>query len=350
MNKPIAVDLFAGVGGMGLGFQQAGFNVAVAVEIDQTHSFYHSLNFPETLMMNSDINLLNGEEIRNLSTIKNNDITCVFGGSPCQGFSIEGHRNNKDIRNNLALEFVRIVCQLQPRYFVFENVKGILSSYGKIILKNMIAKLNESAYKVLPYKIWNAKDFGVPQHRERLIMIGYRNDCNAPLPIKPPGHINYVWDALADLPEASHYPKLFDQDFTECEYGVPSNYAKLLMVENSKQITSSKLTRHSPEIIDRFTATKPGERDSISRFRKLEAIGLSPTLKAGTGAEKGNHTAQRPIHPFYPRVITVREAARLHSYPDSFVFHPSCMWGMRQIGNSVPPMMARAIAESIPQN
>lgn len=110
----------------------------------------------------------------------------------------------------------------------------------------------------------------------------------------------------------------------------------------------TKLTRHSEETIARFAATTRGEREPISRFHKLDPHGLCPTLRAGTGSDKGNHTAPRPIHPFVPRVITVREAARLHSFPDWFQFHLSCMWGMRQVGNSVPPLMARAIAESIP--
>lgn len=346
--QPIAVDLFAGVGGMSLGFQQAGFNVACAVEIDPVHARYHSLNFPNTKVICRDIKNIYGDDIRELPTLKYQEITVVFGGSPCQGYSIGGKRNADDDRNNLVLDFVRVVLELQPRYFVFENVKGILSGYGKHILDEMISKFNYFGYEVLPYKVLNAKDFGVPQNRSRLIMIGYRNDCEAPTYPQPISkRLVTVWDAIGDLPEASEYPILFERDYIFDDYGVPSDYARSLK-SFKYRMNNAKLTRHSEKTIARFSVTSQGARESISRFYKLDPHGLCPTLRAGTGSDKGNHTAPRPIHPFIPRVITVREAARLHSFPDSFKFHPSCMWGMRQIGNAVCPLMAKAIAQSIP--
>lgn len=348
----IGIDLFAGVGGMSLGFKDAGFRVACAVEIDSTHAETHRLNFPETQVINKDIRLVSGADIRRVSSIGHQEIDVVFGGSPCQGFSTGGVRNPRDIRNTLVFDFVRLVNELQPRYFVFENVKGITIGYGKQVLEQMIEAFDNFGYSVLPYQILNAKNYGIPQNRERLILLGYREDCVAPKYPQPNSkeQLITVWDAIGDLPEASDFPELYDYDNIWCDaYGTPSDYASRLRILGSCKLLNSRLTLHSEEMIARFIKVRHGRRDPGSRSHKLNPDGVSPALRAGTGKDKGNHTAVRPIHPLVPRVITVREAARIHSFPDNFVFYPSKMWGMRQIGNSVPPLLAQRIAELIPR-
>ena len=148
MNRPIAVDLFAGCGGFSLGFEQAGFDVLAAIEIDPIHCATHQYNFPYGSVICRDITTVTGAEIRNSSSIGNKEIDVVFGGSPCQGFSIVGKRNLDDFRNSLIKQFIRLVLELQPKYFVFENVKGMTMSKYKKILIEIINTFKSNGYDV----------------------------------------------------------------------------------------------------------------------------------------------------------------------------------------------------------
>ena len=375
-RRPIAVDLFAGAGGMTLGFEQAGFDVLAAVEIDPIHCAVHQYNFPLWSVFCEDINKISSNKIRIDSNIKNQDIDVIFGGPPCQGFSLIGKRLLEDPRNLLVFHFVRIVAELRPKYFVFENVKGMASGKHQTFIQELINKFEYYGYRVCqPYQVLNAAYYGVPQKRERLFLLGCREDLalpNYPEPtFQPPysqvakrySHLPQtptVREALQDLPKIENYPELTQQDWANVRFSKPSMYAKILRgiakttndysyprQYNSRQLTSSLRTEHSIESIERFAATPPGKTEPISRFHKLDPDGLCNTLRAGTPSSRGAYTSPRPIHPFIPRCITVREAARLHSYPDWFRFHVTKWHGCRQIGNSVPPLLAQAIAAEI---
>jgi DNA (cytosine-5)-methyltransferase 1 len=169
-----------------------------------------------------------------------------------------------------------------------------------------------------------------------------------------------VWDALQDLPEIEKYDELYQRDWVVADFGKPSIYGRLLRglssTDNdysyqrqydSRILTSSLRTKHNLASMTRFTATPHGKIEKISRFHKLDPQGICNTLRAGTPSNRGAFTSPRPIHPFIPRCITVREAARLHSYPDWFRFHVTKWHGFRQIGNSVPPLLAKAVAGEI---
>jgi DNA (cytosine-5)-methyltransferase 1 len=164
-----------------------------------------------------------------------------------------------------------------------------------------------------------------------------------------------VQAAIADLPtiNTSQYDYLFESDLFHGELGQPSLYASRMRQQRSDSSISGRglsgflKTRHSDEVVKRFAATRQGERESISRFMRLAWDGLAPTLRAGTIRGRGQFMAPRPIHPDEPRVITVREAARLHSFPDWFTFYPTKWYGFMQIGNSVPPLMAQAVGTSL---
>ncbi|NRB08297.1 MAG: DNA cytosine methyltransferase, partial [Richelia sp.] len=173
-------------------------------------------------------------------------------------------------------------------------------------------------------------------------------------------HTPTVWDAIGDLPEVELIPELLERDWAIAEYGKPSDYSYKLRcyqtdncnygyerIAKFHKLTSSIRTQHGIESVKRFQATLPGTTEAISRFYKLEKHGICNTLRAGTPSHKGAFTAPRPIHPSTPRCITVREAARLHSYPDWFRFHVTKWHGFRQVGNSVPPLLAQAIASEI---
>jgi DNA (cytosine-5)-methyltransferase 1 len=304
---------------------------------------------------------LAGEEIRRKAGLGGIEIDVVFGGAPCQGFSMIGKRALNDPRNRLVFHYVRLVAELQPRYCVFENVKGLTLGKHAGFLNELIAALDAAGYDILlPYKVLNAADFGVPQDRHRLFVVGAKRGLKMPAYPKPAGHRTTVWDAIGDLPDADSFDELNSVDFVRATWATESAYAQKLreLVKDSTDfsysreferdlLTSSLRTEHTELSRSRFDTTLHGKTEPVSRFRKLPPDGLCNTLRAGTDSARGAFTSPRPIHPFLPRVITVREAARLHSYPDWFRFHATKWHGFRQIGNSVPPLLGRAIAMEI---
>lgn len=361
MNRPIGIDLFAGAGGMSLGFEQAGFDIAAAVEIDPIHCATHEYNFPEAATICASVIDLSGDEIRRRAKLGNKDIDVVFGGAPCQGFSLMGKRVFDDPRNQLVFHYVRIVRELNPKYCVFENVKGLTLGKHAQFLDELIAALDDAGYDVLtPYRVLNAADYGVPQDRRRLFLVGTRKGLKLPNYPEPHRKRITVQEAIGDLPNADSFEELHQTDSVLTKWKTNSSYARKLRGFDpdpddysyqrkfvSDLLTCSLRTEHTHSSRARFEATLPGKTESISRFRKLEPNGICNTLRAGTDSARGAHTSPRPIHPFFARVVTVREAARLHSYPDWFRLHTTKWHGCRQIGNSVPPLLARAVASEL---
>ncbi|WP_414584809.1 DNA cytosine methyltransferase [Scytonema sp. PCC 10023] len=375
-QRPIAVDLFAGAGGMTLGFEQAGFDVLASIEIDPIHCATHEFNFPFWTILCKSVVDITGAEIRSRSSIGDREIDVVFGGPPCQGFSLIGKRVFDDPRNSLVNHFIRLVLELQPKFFILENVKGMTLGKHKEFISVIIQEFEQTGYKVRKdYKVLNAAEYGVPQNRERLFLLGCRQDLELPnypepmtrlakskkaalnnqLPLSPT-----VWDAIGDLPEVEDYIELFEKDWVIADFGKPSDYGRqlrgLCSTDNDysyerkydyRMLTSSLRTKHTLDSIKRFESTPGGKTEPVSRFYKLAPEGICNTLRAGTASNRGAFTSARPIHPFTPRCITVREAARLHSYPDWFRFHVTKWHGFRQIGNSVPPLLAKAVASEI---
>jgi DNA (cytosine-5)-methyltransferase 1 len=365
LNRPIAVYLFAGAGGFSLGFEQAGFDVVAAVEIDPTHCATHKYNFPDTTVICADLLEITGEEIKQKAGIEDREISVVIGGSPCQGFSMQGKRDLDDPRNKLTKRFASLVKELNPQYFVFENVKGIAQGEQKKVLDEVISQLS-IGYN-LRVEILNSVQYGVPQNRERLFIIGSREGLNVALiqqaitrhPLKK-GDLPSaptVRDAIASLPNTNYFTK---DTVINIDWAEMSDYGQILKGEKLDPLDFSYPRNHDLSVIynimntdhsmktkDRFFSLKQGEKDPISRFTRLDLNSVAPTLRAGTDATRGAHTAPRPIHPIYDRVITVREGARLHSYPDWFRLHASKYHGFRQVGNSVPPLLARAIASEV---
>ena len=366
VQRPIAVDLFAGAGGFSLGFEQAGFDVAAAVEIDPIHCATHEFNFPRTAIIPRSARDLSAGEIRSLTGVEGRAIDCVFGGPPCQGFSLIGHRALEDPRNTLVLEFVRIVSELEAATFVFENVRGLTVGSHRQLLRELVEAFNAAGYEVrLPWQVLDAANYGVPQHRQRLILMGAKKGC--PLPDYPRALTNAAdaerktlpnipfgptcESALGDLPDADLFDELLG---TDCASFVPrdprSPYAAEMRCVsrvhwhfghvrhwNPHLLTSSSRTIHSEISRRRFEETCQGQVEPISRFFRLSPDGLSNTLRAGTDGARGAFTSPRPIHYRFPRCVTVREMARLHGFPDWFRFNATKWHGARQIGNAVAP-------------
>lgn len=359
-NRPIGIDLFAGAGGLSLGFEQAGFDVAAAVEIDPIHCAVHEYNFPNSEAICASVVDLTGDEIRRRAGLVDKEIDCVFGGAPCQGFSMIGKRVFDDPRNQLVFHYVRLVRELRPKYCLFENVKGLTVGQHKQFLAELIESLDHAGYDVLlPYKVLNAADYGVPQDRRRLFLIGARKGQPLPVYPEPTGGVSVI-EAIGDLPDADRFDILLNSDTVPVKFETESTYARRLRgFETDPEdmsylrefdphlLTASLRTDHTDQTRKRFSETEHGKTEPVSRFHKLHPDGVCNTLRAGTDSARGAFTSPRPIHPYLPRVITVREAARLHSYPDWFRFHVTKWHGFRQIGNSVPPLMARAVARQI---
>lgn len=375
MARPIGVDLFSGAGGLSLGFEQAGFDVVASVEIDPVHAATHKFNFPNCAVLPRSVVGLSAREIRTAAGIGKRRVDVVFGGAPCQGFSLIGHRSFDDPRNRLVLEFVRLVAELEATYFVFENVKGLTVGKHRRFLEELVREFEKSGYVVqLPWQVLNASDFGVPQSRERLILFGASRGAKQP---RYPTASTYaagghgvlglkrgpsVSDALDDLPDAEAFAELVDSDEVRVSRWRKPTSAygrKLRCLDNDSWefghprkwdpalLTSSMRTDHTPISRRRFAATAEGDVEPISRFFKLPARGISNTLRAGTDSARGAFTSPRPVHHRFARCVTVREMARLHGFPDWFRFHETKWHGARQIGNAVPPPLAKAVAESV---
>ncbi len=362
-RKLRAIDLFAGAGGMSLGFEWAGFEVCAAVEYDPIHAATHKFNFPSCSTICRSVSDIDGAYIRSQSPILADDaeIDVVFGGAPCQGFSLIGKRSLADPRNHLVYDFVRLVADIRPKFFVFENVKGLTVGAQRKFLHELIEEFQKCGYNVQEkYRVLNAADYGVPQDRRRLFLLGSRKGFS--LPQYPSATHSMdgekgllrlqrtprVWDAIGDLPEADDFPELLERDWTLAKFNPATDYSRPLRQRadsNCRELLSSSLrTVHTPISIHRFGITAHGATEPVSRFLKLDPSGICNTIRAGTASDRGAFTSPRPIHPHSQRCITVREAARLHSYPDWFRFHVTKWHGFRQVGNSVPPLLARAVA------
>lgn len=361
---------------MSLGFEQAGFDIVAAVEIDPVHCAVHKFNFPHCAVMPRSVVGLTGSEIRVAAGIGKRRVDIVLGGAPCQGFSMIGRRALDDPRNALVRDFLRIVSELDASYFVFENVKGLTLGQHRQFLDEIVATAGELGYNVQsPWQVLDAAHFGVPQHRERLFLYGAkrgkalpaypcqttkaadgRGKAAATLPVGPT-----AFEALSDLPNADLFDALsFTDEVRPDAWGAPSLYASELrcLTNNAwhygyvrqwepSLLTSSARTEHTDISRRRFVATTGGDTEPVSRFYKLARNGVSNTLRAGTDGARGAFTSPRPIHYEHPRCVTVREMARLHGYPDWFRFNETKWHGARQIGNSVPPPLARAVAARV---
>lgn len=373
MSRPIGIDLFAGAGGLSLGFEQAGFDVVAAVEIDPVHAAAHDYNFPNCRTIPQSVTELRGSDIRKAAGIGDRRVDVVFGGAPCQGFSLIGQRALDDPRNALVKDFVRIVGELDARYFVFENVKGLTVGKHRKFLLEIIEEFKRAGYEVVEdWQVLNACSYGVPQDRQRLFLLGAKRGERVPSYPKPttskPGaavaslpQAPTCEDAIGDLPDAERFAALNVGDRVRVgRWKQPSAYGARMRCADPagwgfgyerewdpSLLTSSARSEHTEISRERFAATAPGEVEPVSRFFKLHPAGVSNTLRAGTDSARGAFTSPRPIHYRWNRCITVREMARLHGFPDWFGFNATKWHGARQIGNAVPPPLARAVASEV---
>lgn len=360
------IDLFCGVGGLTLGAARAGLEVIAAVDNDSRTAKTFSTNFPSCKYIDADIAKLRGSDLRDRAGMNGKILHGIIGGPPCQGFSRIGRRTPDDERNYLFDHFFRLVAEIRPWFYLAENVLGVLDSQFDNMRRNAVSRL-EGYHNLEPLAL-KASAFGVATSRQRVFFIGYlpeHVDVLKEADFDPPVNIEQVvvekalrglvrkispdwqseeqgWRKLTCRPNGAFGKKIFG----EVPHGVGDPDAVRQLTEFNR-VSGCVGTRHTAAVVNRFSELAEGAVDGPSRAIRLHRKGLCPTLRAGTGPERGSFQALRPIHPTEPRVITPREAARLQGFPDWFVFDHTKWHSFRQIGNSVSPILAEYILQKI---
>ena len=342
------IDLFAGVGGLSLGFENCGFEVVLANEYDASIAEAYIRNRNHPRMIVNDITRLPIEET--FAPLRGT-VDLVVGGPPCQGFSQKGQRKTiKDPRNFLFKYFVDVVATVQPKYFVMENVPNLLTAEGGYF-KNEIISLFSALGYVLTSDVLCAADYGVPQYRRRAFVIGKRTTGEGvKFPEKVAERVT-IWDAISDL---AYLKSGEGEEIQEYITSVQSDYQKL-MRKDSCRLFNHVATNHSKTALERLKMIPPkGGKEYLPEEHLTKSIYSGTWCRMDADDASVTITTRfdtpssgRFTHPFLHRAITVREAARIQSFPDSFHFFGTKTSQMKQVGNAVPPLLAQAIAQAI---
>jgi DNA (cytosine-5)-methyltransferase 1 len=349
MKERIAVDIFSGAGGLSVGAKWAGIKSALAVELDPFSAETYTENHPETIVLQQDI-----KDINPLSRIAKHPFI-LFGGPPCQGFSDANTktRNLDNPNNSLFKEYLRFVEILQPEWILFENVKGFKSFNQGSIAIEVEKRLGELGYQTNS-SVLCASDYGVPQNRYRFFIVGHRKDK---------GGIKFdfeqisrketvsVRDAISDLPSLSNGDK---KEFDDYRDEIKNEFVGL-MRQDSKSATQNLVSQNNDVVIERYKSIKQGQNwkaieKSLTNYKSTDNMHsgiyrrLNPNEPACTIA---NYRKSMLIHPFEDRGLSLREAARLQSFPDTYRFYGKIGDMQQQVGNAVPPLLAKAIFEQI---
>ena len=342
------IDLFAGVGGLSLGFEQCGFQVVIANEYDESIAQAYIQNRNNPNMIVADITKL---PIHDTFGQYRGVVDLVAGGPPCQGYSQKGQRKTiNDPRNFLFKYFVEVVKEVQPKYFVMENVPNLLTSENGYFKNELTSMFTELDY-VINAQVLCAADYGVPQNRHRAVIIGKRDSDT---PVEMPKKVEKrttIWDAISDLAylnsgegtEVSAYQK------------EPESQYQKVMRSGSDVVFNHIATNHSKIALERLAMIPPkGGKEYLppehltksiysGTWERMDSDDVSVTITTRFDTpSSGKFT-----HPYLNRAITVREAARIQSFPDTFRFYGTKTSQMKQVGNAVPPMLSKAIAKAI---
>lgn len=351
MKKYNIIDLFAGVGGLSYGFSKLSqFNIIAANEIEKDISIAYKLNHPDVNMLNCDINSLTEEVLEKALDGKKVDI--VVGGPPCQSYSTLGKRQLDD-RANLFMQYKRVLKILKPKAFVFENVVGILSMDKGNLFKQLQAEFEDLGYN-LKCRVLDAVNFGVPQHRERVILVGFKGENNFVYPehthgerLKP-----YVTlkDAIGDLPvlKSSEKKDNYASDAT-------NDFLKFVRKNTTDIVEEHSAPKNGAHLVRIMEALKDGQsKDDLpedirpksgygNTYAKLWWEKPSTTITRNFACP----SSSRCIHPRDSRALSIREGARLQSFPDDYKFYGSDGMKRLEIGNAVPPLLSMAIAKQM---
>jgi len=384
MNKTV-VDLFAGAGGLSCGLEMAGFHPILANELVPAYAETYRHNHPDTELIVGDIRQVCARNIRERLGVKKGEVDLLAGGPPCQGFSINAPiRSLDDDRNHLFIEYIRVAQELLPKAILLENVPGIIS-LGKGTVVNQIYKEIQGLGYSIQHKILFAGHYGVPQMRFRTIFLAIKGEnieINFPDPeydakavanftgakelclnilplfqqsLKPQ---TSVWDAISDLPKIesgskneeikyaypkpqSQYQEILRND-SEIVYNHSCANLRKINLERMKHIPQGGSWRDIPFELLPAGLKRARRSDHTKRYGRLDPKGLCSTVLTKCDPHWGSF-----FHPTQDRVISVREAARIQSFPDYYYFTGSVTQQYEQVGNAVPPLMAREIGRSI---
>ena len=363
----ILLDLFSGAGGLSYGFELANFKVNLAIELEKNYFESYKYNHPETITLNENIVTLNCEEISD-TYIKGEKVEGIIGGPPCIGFSSVGNRRLDDPRNTLVFFFIKWVEYFKPAFFVMENVKGILTM-GKGHVVEKIKRMYKDIGYQCQLQILLAAEFGVPQLRERVFFIGTKGIDLKKIKLQKTHHNGdkkktrtnlppflKVKDALSDIlyttPSNENKCKINVKNYND----PPKTKYQEYLRKNSDKLYEHIAPNHSQRVIDRISHIEQGQNHA-SLPKKYQLKGGYPNIYGRLHLDKPADTITgncgcvsapgRFIHPIQNRALTVREAARLQSFPDNYRFFGSMRDMYRQIGNAVPPLLAEAIAKAI---
>jgi len=361
MSKKTAIDLFCGAGGLSEGFRQAGYHVLAGNDIDEVAGETFASTHREAKFLPGPIDQLSARDFLRAASLKRGELDCLIGGPPCQAYSVYNHqRGLHDDRSTLFRQYLRIVDGLRPRWVVMENVTGIVSVGGGRPVRDILGGLKELGYRV-ETAVLKAEQYGVPQERRRILFIGNRTGAPIALP-KPthgPGLAPYVtvWDAIGDLPSLVN-----GEDRGVVRYATPpQNEYQRMLRGDLHEVTNHAAPRLQPINLKRMRHIPPGGSwrdipvvllpagmkrarrcDHTKRYGRLHPDGLASTILTKCDLHWGPY-----IHPRQDRILTVREAARFQSFPDCFEFKGSRTEQYVQVGNAVPPLLGRRIAEAI---
>lgn len=341
-----AIDIFCGAGGMSIGAEWAGLELALAIEKDRYAAETYRANHPGIQVLEDDIRHINPKDY-----IKGS-VFILFGGPPCQGFSTSNTKTRtlSNENNSLFEEFIRFVSVLNPQWFVFENVEGFQKFNKGSVVELLKNEFSKAGYKIA-YEILEASNYGVPQHRNRFFMVGNRIGVDFKFP-KPLKKKVTVKEAIGDLP----YLKNGDNK-ESLPYKTDSLNAYLKTIRNgSKFALQNVVSRNNDYVIERYDHIGPGQNWEAIPKRLMENYADLTNCHSGIyrrlhpnkpSVVISNYRKNMLIHPSQNRGLSVREAARLQSFPDSFIFKGPLTHIQQQIGNAVPPLLAKAIFDKI---
>lgn len=343
------LDLFCGAGGFSYGMHKnPHFITEVALDFNKQAAETFKRNMPETNVIVGDITDIDTKK-QVIEESKKREVNMIIGGPPCQGFSMKGKKLGlKDPRNFLFVEYLNIVKEIQPEVFVIENVKSLLSTSAGWFKNEIVNKISSMGYHV-EVGVLNAQDFGIPQTRERSIFICSKYKS---IPLPPPTNQKVsVREAISDLAYLESGEGIFEQNYiTESS----SDYQRI-MRDGANKLYNHQASRHKQIAIDKLKMIPPekgkeclpqelhGKQQFKTTWGRLVWDEQSPTIDTRFDAASNG----KNNHPFLNRAITPREAARIQSFDDSFIFYGSKVYVRQQIGNAVPPLMAKAIADQI---
>jgi DNA (cytosine-5)-methyltransferase 1 len=357
-----AIDLFCGAGGLSEGFRQAGFTVLAGNDIDEFAGQTFSATHPDAVFLGGPIQGISAKDLLKAAGLRRGELDCLIGGPPCQAFSVYNHqRGMHDERSGLFREYLRIVEGLKPKWVVMENVTGITSVGNGQAVDEILSGLAEHGYHI-ETNILKAEEYGVPQERRRILFVGNRLGLPVvwPEPTHGPGRalpFVTVWDAISDLPELRN-----GEDRGTLPYACPprNDYQRYLRgpsesVSNHSAPRLSKINLQRMQHIPQggswrdipFELLPAGMKrakrsDHTKRYGRMHPDGLSCTVLTKCDLHWGAY-----IHPFQDRTLTVREAARIQSFPDWFHFAGPRTEQYVQVGNAVPPLLGRQIGRAV---